>query len=294
MGYWIKVGKRLVNYGTSEGNNPQTWTDHFKEDAMTDIIKSGYSNTPILNAFRKYIPKDGKIIEGGAGVGRWLVILKELGYDIEGIDFSKELVQRVKDEFPDIPYKVGNIFNLDYPNDYFDAYISMGVVEHFQKGPEKALREAYRVLKRGSILFCAVPYFNPVRQFKSYFGSYREGDDNKWVFFEYAFSKREFKEILRANGFRTIQVVPYKAFKGITTEVPGVIWLYNLAVKFGRRLFAKKVLNSSSETSKKQGRENKKPTLIFRYVNKIFRGIMFFPPLLGIFGDEVMFVCVKE
>jgi SAM-dependent methyltransferase len=56
----------------------------------------------------------------------------------------------------------------------FGGYLSLGVIEHFSEGPQKALAEACRVLKPGGVFVCAVPTRNlfmnlsePVRWIKS-------------------------------------------------------------------------------------------------------------------------------
>ena len=42
--------------------------------------------------------------------------------------------------------------NQGFKNEEFDVYLSFGVVEHFEQGPIKALKEARRVLKKGGDL----------------------------------------------------------------------------------------------------------------------------------------------
>jgi len=44
------------------------------------------------------------------------------------------VVEKAKEFDPDLPIVVGDVQNLDYPDSSFDAYISLGVVEHFEEG----------------------------------------------------------------------------------------------------------------------------------------------------------------
>ena len=58
----------------------------------------------------------------------------------------------------------GDILDIPYPDGYFDAYISMGVVEHFEGGPLPPLKEAHRVLKPGGLIFVSTPTVNVLRR----------------------------------------------------------------------------------------------------------------------------------
>ncbi len=79
----------------------------------------------------KYMPKEGKIIEAGCGLGRYVVYLSELGYDIEGIELSAETVEMVKRLRPSLKIKQGDITKLEYPDNSISGVICLGVVEHF-------------------------------------------------------------------------------------------------------------------------------------------------------------------
>ena len=59
-----------------------------------------------------------------------------------------------------MPVIQGDILDLKYPDAHFDAYISQGVIEHFEEGPQQALNEAWRVLKPDGLAFITVPYLN--------------------------------------------------------------------------------------------------------------------------------------
>ena len=79
---------------------------------------------------------------------------------------------------------------IDSPDNQYDAYISIGVVEHRIDGPEPFLVEANRVLKPGGIAFISVPYVNPLRRFKSLLGCYKHQVTEKEIFYQYAFQKK--------------------------------------------------------------------------------------------------------
>ncbi len=105
----------------------------------------------------RVLPKNEKILEGGCGLGPYLIRLRSMGYDVEGIDYNEGPIKKIKEFDPTIPVKIGDVTSIPYPDEYFGGYLSLGVIEHFTEGPRKAIREASRVLKRGGVLYLAVP-----------------------------------------------------------------------------------------------------------------------------------------
>jgi len=121
--------------------------------------------TPARDLFLSYIPKEGRVIDGGCGFGKWVIYLKQRGYDIVGIDNNDLAISKLKDYDNSLQVELGDILDIHYPDNSFDAYISMGVVEHFEDGPLPALKEAYRVLKPNGLIFVSVPTVNIMRRF---------------------------------------------------------------------------------------------------------------------------------
>ena len=88
-----------------------------------------------------------------------MIALRARGFKhIEGIDWGERTIGIVKKVYPDLPVKVGDATRVDVPDDHFNAYLSLGVVEHRQEGPEPYLAEAFRVLKPGGYAFISVPF----------------------------------------------------------------------------------------------------------------------------------------
>lgn len=75
--------------------------------------------------------------------------------DFYGVDFSPEMIKKAGENAKQLGYQidlqVGDAENLPYPNDYFDAIIS---VMSFQLFPDKlrAVKEMYRVLQPGGMV----------------------------------------------------------------------------------------------------------------------------------------------
>jgi SAM-dependent methyltransferase len=103
-------------------------------------------------------------VDAGCGFGKWVIYLKQQGYDIVGLDNNELAIAKLEDFDQSLQVELGDILDTHYPDNSFDAYISMGVVEHFEDGPILALKEAYRVLKPNGLIFVSVPTVNVIRK----------------------------------------------------------------------------------------------------------------------------------
>ncbi|NJN95347.1 MAG: class I SAM-dependent methyltransferase [Anaerolineales bacterium] len=174
--------------------------------------------------FLRYLPRSGRILEAGCGLGRYVLALRTLGYEVEGVEWSADTVQAVRSLYPDLPIYTGDVAHLEVHEGYYSAYISLGVVEHRRDGPEPFLQEAYRVLQPGGVALISVPYFHSLRRLKARLGLYREQPDGL-DFYQYAFTQAEFAAYLQAAGFKVITWFPYGSFKGIKDEAPPLAWI---------------------------------------------------------------------
>ena len=143
----IAVGQRLVYYKTKPDSN--FWDEHWKDQISPETYKRadrgklGFFERP----FTQYLPKSGRILEAGCGLGQYVLALRSRGYDCEGVEWGEDTVQAIKALRPEAPIRIGDVTQLDVPDGYYTGYISLGVVEHQPEGPEKFLQEAKKYLK---------------------------------------------------------------------------------------------------------------------------------------------------
>ena len=111
---------------------------------------------------------------------------------------------------PDLPARQGDICNLPYKDNSLGAYISLGVLEHFEEGAEKPLSEAKRVLMPGGIAIFTLPFNNLFRRMVAhplrelYLLVHWALKGNKY-FSEYRYSKREAYSMIIEAGFHVIE-----------------------------------------------------------------------------------------
>lgn len=222
---------RLVYY--YEDTNSDYWDSHW--DAQ--IAEKGFRRAQrgslglLETPFTRWLPREGRILEAGCGMGQVVMALRARGWDAEGLDYSKKTVSRMRELFPDLPLHAGDVTQIDRGDNTYAGYISLGVIEHRQAGPEPYLNEAFRVLRPGGTAIFSVPHMHAIRQWKAKHGKYDSSSDGI-PFYQYAFSVAEIRGILAENGFDVVGALPYDGFKGIKDELPQLKrWL-----QFGRKV----------------------------------------------------------
>ena len=167
----------------------------------------------IESEFRKYLPRDGNILEAGAGRGRWVIYLRRQGYDVTGIEIARAEIAAAKAFDPSVPIEYRDVLKTGFPEQSFDAVISLGVLEHFEDGPERALAEVRRILKPGGLFLVTVPtqnlvriaLFNPMKNIQNLLRRIR---GVQLGFEEYRYSRRQFEALLRRAGFSIVVRAP--------------------------------------------------------------------------------------
>jgi len=112
-----------------------------------------------------------KILDLGCGGGRHLIYFAKLGYQVSGIDIAQEAVKLsqewLSEENLKAELKCGDMIQLPWPDNFFDAVISIRVIEHNQFiHIQKIFKEVYRVMKNGAFLFANLKKYPPSKDWK--------------------------------------------------------------------------------------------------------------------------------
>ncbi len=141
----------------------EAWRRIWREEAdlPRELSTLDYPRTRrVRSLYGPFLPRDELILEAGCGLGIELIHWRGKGYRVVGIDYAENALRQVNIYQPGHQLAVGDIHQLPYPDSSFGAYLSFGVLEHFEFGPGPALQEANRVLKPGGLLVLTVPYPN--------------------------------------------------------------------------------------------------------------------------------------
>jgi SAM-dependent methyltransferase len=147
--------KRNLVQWVYEAKNEQELAERYNEWAKTyeddlDRDFGWYGPMHAVNAALKYVPKDARILDAGAGTGQVGAMLSENGYnDLIAIDLSEGMLEqaRKKGVYDELHQMVMGE-QLDFPTDTFDAVLSVGVLT-VGHAPASSLDELVRVTKPG-------------------------------------------------------------------------------------------------------------------------------------------------
>lgn len=219
---------RMAWYG--DPGDEQYWYEYWKARLTPDYYASAEANDLTSDQLGKVLLQvmspQGLHLEAGCGAGYWVVALRHHGLMIEGIEYSPDLVELVHTANPQLPVRQGNALHIDSPDNHYDTYLSIGVVEHRVEGPEPFLSEAYRVLKPGGKILISVPYFGPLRVLKSRLSMYDRKPPHL-PFFQYGFTSKEFTNHLQKAGFSIEQVQLLYPHRLLLEEIPFYRWMFN-------------------------------------------------------------------
>lgn len=219
MTQYLDAGSnRLVYLGCrpSEAYWASCWSAEDYDKALTQSAGAEW----VVRQTRSLLDADSRILEGGCGRGDKVYCLQQAGYRATGIDFSHELVDRIRQLKPELDIRFGDVRALPFEDESFDGYWSLGVIEHFRSGYLDILAEARRVLRPGGILFLAAPSMSPIRRLKATLRLYPRlsappGDDE---FYQFALDPKAVLNDCREVGFSLVEQHPYDPMTTLVQE----------------------------------------------------------------------------
>jgi len=142
----------------------------------------------LLKAISKYA--NGKLLDIGCGEKPYAemvkpYVTKHIGVDHQATFHDKSDIDRFGTAY-DIPAKDGE----------FDSVICTAVLEHLEE-PDKAIKEAHRVLKKGGYAIYTVPLFWHLHEEPRDF---------------YRYTKYGLKYLFEKNGFEIVELKPLSGF----------------------------------------------------------------------------------
>jgi 2-polyprenyl-3-methyl-5-hydroxy-6-metoxy-1,4-benzoquinol methylase len=143
---------------------------------------------------------EGKLLDVGCGTGRALRVLRDLGWEVEGIDFDPVAANIARSKGLNVHF--GTVEKQSYSEDSFDAIVLSHVIEHVHK-PVEFLTECNRILKPGGQLVMLTPNIES-------WG--RRHFQDRWLLLDpprhlHLFSERSLSEVAYRAGLRPIKAV---------------------------------------------------------------------------------------
>lgn len=142
------MNEKLDKYYNKFNEDKRLETRHGIVEFQTTIKKI----KEILNSFT-----NPKILDIGAGTGKYSVYLKNLGYDVTAVELVKHNLKVIESKNKDIKSFLGNALNLEFlGNNTYDVILLFGPVYHLF-GDDKilAIKEALKHLSsNGYLMIC--------------------------------------------------------------------------------------------------------------------------------------------
>ncbi|MCQ2983190.1 MAG: class I SAM-dependent methyltransferase [Treponemataceae bacterium] len=130
---------------------------------------------------RKYAPADARILEVGAGTGRYSIALAKEGRPVTAVELVESNLNILKENgtgLSALQAFQGDATDLSrFADDSFDVTLVLGPLYHLYEKADvhKAIDEAIRVTKPGGIVMCAFLSVYAIMYVNYYRGNWKEG-----------------------------------------------------------------------------------------------------------------------
>ena len=170
----------------------------YDEDGRLERSRHGQLEFYItMNYIRRYVSKGDKILEVGAGAGRYSLALAKEGMDVtavEPVEKNLEILRENSRNLKNISSCQGDATDLSrFPDDSFDVTLLFGPMYHLYEKDEvnRAIDEAVRVTKPGGVLMFAFISVFAIMYANYFYGRWKEGLEEN---FTPDYKIRHFKE----------------------------------------------------------------------------------------------------
>ena len=138
----------------------EKYYNKFNEDKRLTRRHGNVEFITSMKYIQKYLEKipDAKILDVGAGTGRYSIALAEEGYDVTAVELVKYNLGILKSKRSSVKAFQGNALKLSrFGENIFDMTLLFGPMYHLYCLEDKvtALREAVRVTKEGGTILVA-------------------------------------------------------------------------------------------------------------------------------------------
>jgi ubiquinone/menaquinone biosynthesis C-methylase UbiE len=128
----------------------------FNEDKRLNTKHGMIEFKTALYYIDKYIKPDNKILDIGAGTGKYSIYYSNKGYDVTAVELVKHNLKVIEKNNKDIKCILGNAIDLSkLPDNTYDITLLFGPMYHLISYEDKlkALLEAKRVTKKNGYIF---------------------------------------------------------------------------------------------------------------------------------------------
>jgi 2-polyprenyl-3-methyl-5-hydroxy-6-metoxy-1,4-benzoquinol methylase len=126
----------------------------FLVELLASLLPAGSDSLAVEGMFLPAIDQPRRLIEVGCGNGNMLKLMRELGWQVEGLEYDATCIKLV--ETQGVRCSLGDIREQQYPSESFNAMYTGNVIEHVND-PGSFVKECSRVLKPGGYFVVLTP-----------------------------------------------------------------------------------------------------------------------------------------
>ncbi|WP_375102845.1 class I SAM-dependent methyltransferase [Paenibacillus sp. RS8] len=205
-----------------------------------------------LHYIKKYMPSAGKVLDNGAGPGKYAMELAKLGYTVTLSDITPKLVEVAMEKAAELELteQFDGFHNLNaidlegIPNENYDVSLMLGPLYHLQKEEERisAVKELHRVTKQDGLVFVAFQSrmrmtinslqspqqwkpndnMNTINEFFEN-GIFNHSDKGRFTG-AYYFNIDEIQPFMETNGFESIDLIGSSSIAAMLTAEQQQFW----------------------------------------------------------------------
>jgi SAM-dependent methyltransferase len=204
----------LVNYDLTHGQDQAKYSTDSYTSPYDNKNKQNSDQISSYNFFRKYVKTAGNLFDVGCGNGKFLLLARESGWNVRGLELSEFLAHSINDKFG-IEVIVSDFQTYKPDNIKFDAVILRHVLEHLSD-PVLTMKKINSLLNPGGYSLIEFPDIEScefkLKRFlnkssihkKKYKESYMPGHCNE-------FSQKAFQYLVDLSGFELIKWQNYSS-----------------------------------------------------------------------------------
>ena len=269
----------------SRAATEEFWSEHWRGHSLETLTRDA-EVSPLTDMILRALPPPGaRVLEAGCGLGQYVLLLRRRGYRAMGTDWSPHALQACRAVGPGTPLAVMDLRGLGLRTGVFSAYVSLGVVEHDPEGPDRILRDAWRVLEPGGRLILSVPYVNGARRLGAWWirRRHRRLQEAGGQFYQFVLTRGEVRAFIERNGFRVTSATPYDPARLLRAG-----WRRVRSLARGPR--AARAAGGDRQGGRGGATGPPRRSLPAR----VLRRLLYTRPALAAFGHMILFVAVKR
>lgn len=164
------------------------------------------SFAPVLETVQHLLPGRGRFLDIGPNVGNCLVLAREFGWQVAGIEINADAARHCR-EVRGLDVHAGTLDERPFPPCSFDAVLMGDVIEHLPD-PRRALEQVRELLRPGGLVAVSTPDID------GWAGRALQIKPEEHLYY---FSRATMKALLERSGYDVVQVESYDRHRNLTS-----------------------------------------------------------------------------